>query len=491
MRIRERKLVVRILKADRLPLFQFCKRFSKSEEGTSIKKRKTNDGDSRDSPLGSSLKAGNQEGSRVSEDFHPKIGCDRSPPFPHDLNHDSPILNIDKEHPSNFLAVARNTTVDNFKMQKFFFHEINEIKISIYGVNNKLDNLMDPNLNLLEKEASNMVVSLQKAIKDIEHMKEDFEGRIMRLGMNYKKINDNLVTLFNFSYKVIKSSVESIRFMIEKFERAQEAKSFFIDIWVFEKGKYWSATTTHAQLEKTNQSIRDIRTSLGFAVNLDVHQNTKEILRTATVRLEESPLKLLDFEPVGIDTRVEEVKSLLDMDGTEPALAVVLCDFGGVGKSTLAASVIQNLYQTQSGTCAGFKFCRVIINDKTADEITHVKQLQRDIISDFGGGRQDLRNPEEGCRRLRDLVENKWCLLFIDNVVDKKYVQKLLPKDLKWFNKSENMLTENLEKPKSKLRIIITSREKNLRPEFNITCKEYDIFESNFKVPPERNNLTE
>ncbi|XP_059069009.1 uncharacterized protein LOC131053404 [Cryptomeria japonica] len=246
--------------------------------------------------------------------------------------------------------------------------------------------------------------------------------------------------------------------------------------------RYWSATTTQAQVVKTNQSIRDIRTSLGFPINLDVHkntrelvQNTKELLRTATVRLEESPLKLLDFEPVGIDTKVEDVKSLLALDGTEPALAVVLCGFGGVGKSTLAASVIQNLYQTQPGTCAGFKFCRVIINDKTADEISHIKQLQRDMISDFGGGRQDLRNPEEGRRRLHEVMENKWCLLFIDNVVDKKYVQKLLPKDLKWFNKSENMLAEDMGKPKSKLRIFITSREKNLRPEFNITCKEYDV----------------
>lgn len=82
-----------------------------------------------------------------------------------------------------------------------------------------------------------MVASLQKSVKDIENIEEDFDGRIMRLETNYRKINANLITLVNFSYKVIKSSAESVRVMKEKFDRAWEAKYFFMDIDVVEKGK--------------------------------------------------------------------------------------------------------------------------------------------------------------------------------------------------------------------------------------------------------------
>ncbi|XP_059068926.1 disease resistance protein TAO1-like [Cryptomeria japonica] len=239
--------------------------------------------------------------------------------------------------------------------------------------------------------------------------------------------------------------------------------------------RYWSATTTLAQLEKTNQSIRDIRTSLGLPLNLQILQNTKQLLRKATVRFEESPLRLLEFEPVGIEEKVAEVKALLDMEGTEPAVAVVLCGFGGVGKSTLAASVIQNLYLNHPQSCADFKFCRVIIDDKSADVTSHIMKLQQDIIYDFGGVKQDLRNPQEGHLRLQDVMENKSCLLFIDNVVDKRYVHQLLPENLLWFDKSKTMSAENLGKSKTKLRIFITSREKNLISKLSITYKEYDV----------------
>lgn len=82
-----------------------------------------------------------------------------------------------------------------------------------------------------------MVASLQILVKDIEKTKEDFDGKIMRLEMNYKMINANLITMVNFSYKTIKSSAKSVRVMKEKFERAQEEKYFFMDIDVVEKAK--------------------------------------------------------------------------------------------------------------------------------------------------------------------------------------------------------------------------------------------------------------
>ncbi|KAH9312882.1 hypothetical protein KI387_027917, partial [Taxus chinensis] len=168
------------------------------------------------------------------------------------------------------------------------------------------------------------------------------------------------------------------------------------------------------QLEKIKQSMRDIQTSLTLTAATNTVVGVSEIQRQLTRRSEQSPLELLDFQPVGIERQVEEVKKLLDMEGSEAVVAVVLCGFGGVGKSTLAASVIQKL----NWNSASFKFCRVMIDEKTADKRSHIIKIQKDIISDFGGGKVDLRDPADGQKQIKDVIQNKCCLLFIDNVVD-------------------------------------------------------------------------
>ncbi|KAH9292831.1 hypothetical protein KI387_041980, partial [Taxus chinensis] len=246
--------------------------------------------------------------------------------------------------------------------------------------------------------------------------------------------------------------------------------------------RYWSTSTVDALLDKTSKRIQDITDSLKLALDVDTNRQTKQIHKQFTQRLDQSPRDLLEFKPVGIDEQVKKVRELLDMEGTEPAVAVVLCGFGGVGKSTLAASVIQ------TSDWSDFKFCRVIINEKTAAKTSHIIQLQKDIIRDFGGEKLDLRDAEEGRKRLQSVMENKSCFLFVDNVVDKDYIKQLLPKDLSMKNlemqkskstenseKQKNMSKENLEKRKTKLRIFVTSRENNLRAEFNIICKEHAV----------------
>lgn len=121
-----------------------------------------------------------------------------------------------------------------------------------------------------------MVASLQQEVKDIEHMKGDFEEMIIRLETNYKMINDNLIIQVNFSYMVIKSSVESVRVMMEKFERAWEAKSIFIGIDVVEKGKQVTQAEgrgpcTHTRVcskKMVDQVVHDMRDMKKLSVNI-------------------------------------------------------------------------------------------------------------------------------------------------------------------------------------------------------------------------------
>ncbi|KAH9292997.1 hypothetical protein KI387_041824 [Taxus chinensis] len=199
--------------------------------------------------------------------------------------------------------------------------------------------------------------------------------------------------------------------------------------------RYWSATTIEKELLKTREQIREIWPSLTFTA-------VTQIARNLTLRSHPSPVNLLDFKPVGIEKQISEVEKLLDMSGSDPAVAVILQGFGGVGKTTLAAAVIQNLDLVSTD----FKFCRVIIDEKAPDQTSHILELQRNIIQDFEGKKYDLRDADDGRGQIQRAMENKCCFLFVDNVVDSDYIRQLLPKHL--LPASEN----------SKMRILITSR---------------------------------
>ncbi|KAH9288707.1 hypothetical protein KI387_032824, partial [Taxus chinensis] len=216
---------------------------------------------------------------------------------------------------------------------------------------------------------------------------------------------------------------------------------------------YWSATTMEEQLQKTRKQIREIRSSLTFT-------GVTHIARNLTLRSHPSPFNLLDFKPVGIEKQISEVEKLLDMSGSDPAVAVILQGFGGVGKTTLAAAVIQNLDLVSTD----FKFCRVIIDEKAPDQTTHILKLQRNIILDFEGKKYDLRDADDGRRQIQRAMENKCCFLFVDNVVETNCIKQLLPKHL--------MPASEM----SKIRILITSRGNDLRPVLGMNkCKEYDV----------------
>ncbi|GLJ52029.1 hypothetical protein SUGI_1106060 [Cryptomeria japonica] len=218
--------------------------------------------------------------------------------------------------------------------------------------------------------------------------------------------------------------------------------------------RYWNADVMQSQLEKTSKSIQDITSSLTLTTVVDIK-------RQVTLRIEESPQKLLDFKPEGIAEKVTQVKEMVDLEGSEAVAALILWGFGGVGKSVLASTVIQEL----DCLSKGFKFCRVIIDEKTADRASHIKQLQKDIIYDFGGGKLDLRNTEEGRQQVQQVVHNQCCLLFIDNVVDSSYIKQLLPTH---FSQIEGKAGSVQASREARLRIVITSRQNNIKQLLNI-----------------------
>ncbi|KAH9309546.1 hypothetical protein KI387_037457, partial [Taxus chinensis] len=212
---------------------------------------------------------------------------------------------------------------------------------------------------------------------------------------------------------------------------------------------YWYGVDT--QLQSTKDSIKDIHSTLTFA-------GVNRLLKEITLRPQQSPLDPLHFDPVGIEEKIPELTQMLDMEGSDPVVALVLFGFGGIGKSTLATSLIQRLNLTSTG----FQYCKVIIDGKTTDPTSHITQLQADIVRDIGDNKLSIRNPDEGRKEVQKVMENKRCLLYIDNVVDIDYVRELLPRQLS----------------PAKLRMVITSRQGNLKTPLDmkpIVYKDYPV----------------
>eukprot|EP01018_Ginkgo_biloba_P000451 Gb_03815 [translate_table: standard] len=99
-------------------------------------------------------------------------------------------------------------------------------------------------------------------------------------------------------------------------------------------------------------------------------EKVNTIQKQISRREEESPLKLVEIvAAVGLGDQIKIVKELLEMEGSSPAVAVILYGFGGVGKSTLAASVIQKLNlkalaeKIIKGKCNGFRWGKAEAQD--------------------------------------------------------------------------------------------------------------------------------
>ncbi|KAH9321160.1 hypothetical protein KI387_015799, partial [Taxus chinensis] len=113
-------------------------------------------------------------------------------------------------------------------------------------------------------------------------------------------------------------------------------------------------------------------------------------------------------------------------------------------------------------TSYAIKRCKVILNLLPLRLTSHITQLQADIVRDIGDEKLSIRNPDEGRIEVQKVIENKRCLLYIDNVVDIDYVRELLPRQLS----------------PAKLRMVITSRQGNLKTPLDmkpIVYKDYPV----------------
>ena len=137
---------------------------------------------------------------------------------------------------------------------------------------------------------------------------------------------------------------------------------------------------------------------------------------------------------VGINSRVEAIKSLLDIELNEFRM-VGIHGLAGVGKTTLAKAVYNSIAYSFNGSC----FLENVREDSRRKD--GMIQLQERLLSHITGARRFVKvdNVLQGTKSIEDRLCHKRVLLVLDDVDNSSQVENLLGK-YDWFASSSRVI---------------------------------------------------
>ncbi|KAK2386132.1 disease resistance protein RUN1 [Trifolium repens] len=177
-----------------------------------------------------------------------------------------------------------------------------------------------------------------------------------------------------------------------------------------------------------------------------------KIVEKVSMKINHVPLHVAN-NPVGLESRVLEVTSLLGLESGERVSMVGIYGIGGIGKSTIARAVHNFIGDQFEGVC--------FLADIREREIHHgLVQLQETLLSEILGERDiKVGDVYKGISIIKRRLKIKKVLLILDNVDKEKQLQALVGGH-DWFGTGS--------------KIIITTRDKHLLATHGIV-KLYEV----------------
>ncbi|XP_045787524.1 disease resistance protein RUN1-like [Trifolium pratense] len=165
-----------------------------------------------------------------------------------------------------------------------------------------------------------------------------------------------------------------------------------------------------------------------------------KIVEEVTKKTDRTRLHVAD-NPVALESRVLEVASLLGSDSDKAASMVAIYGIGGVGKSTLARAVYNQISNHFDGVC--------FLADIRVNATNHgLVQLQETLLSEILCEKDiRVRDVYRGISIIKKRLQKKKVLLVLDDVDKAKQIQ-VLAGGQDWFGSGS--------------KIIITTRDKHL-----------------------------